>query len=183
MPIVILEEIGLGRNWFSRNNSINYRITAYKSYSRINRIFFGKLFDIIYDFVVELLKKVFRTLLKVIRKEKIFKIARISNFDINEEKKFMIKVYNIQCPCCGYFTILYDDEIIVDICEVCGWQYDITGQEYSNIAIGPNHVSLNEAKENYKIYRVSDKNFLDRNWLREPLFKELPENNKERKVD
>lgn len=89
-----------------------------------------------------------------------------------------MKNYNIQCPCCGYYTIEYDNEIIIDICEICGWQYDITSQKYPNIVIGPNHVSLNEARENYKLYKVSDKNFLEKDWLREPLPEELPENNK-----
>ena len=27
-----------------------------------------------------------------------------------------------KCPCCGYFTIDSDDEVIVDGCEVCFWQ-------------------------------------------------------------
>lgn len=56
----------------------------------------------------------------------------------------------LQCPCCGYYTIDNDD-IIVDICEVCYWQYDVVAQENPSIAIGPNHgVSLNQARENYK---------------------------------
>lgn len=56
----------------------------------------------------------------------------------------------LQCPCCGYYTIDNDD-IVVDICEVCYWQYDVVAQENPNIAIGPNHgVSLNQARENFK---------------------------------
>ena len=29
------------------------------------------------------------------------------------------------CPCCGYYTVESDDEVIVDICDVCFWQYDV----------------------------------------------------------
>ena len=90
----------------------------------------------------------------------------------------MIRDYKIICPCCGYYTIESNDEVIVEICEVCGWQYDITGQENSDRAIGPNHVSLDEAKKNYKLFQVSDKRFLNKGWLRKPLEEELPENNR-----
>ena len=48
----------------------------------------------------------------------------------------------IQCPCCGYFTIESHDEVIVDVCEVCGWQYDLVTQKYPDRIIGPNHISL-----------------------------------------
>lgn len=57
----------------------------------------------------------------------------------------------IKCPCCGYRTIDNDLEIIVDICEVCYWQYDVVAQENPDREIGPNHgVSLNQARDNYK---------------------------------
>lgn len=34
------------------------------------------------------------------------------------------------CPCCGYFTVESDDEIIIDICDVCFWQYDFVAHNY-----------------------------------------------------
>jgi len=40
---------------------------------------------------------------------------------------------------------------------------------------GPNKVSLNQASENYILFKVSDKRFVDK--VRKPLFEELPENN------
>ena len=84
----------------------------------------------------------------------------------------------IKCPCCGNYTIDDSDEVIVDICSVCFWQYEQGAMARPDDAIGPNKASLNEAKENYKKYKVSDTRFLGRNLVREPLPEELPENNK-----
>lgn len=47
----------------------------------------------------------------------------------------------IKCPCCGYFTIENNDEIIVEICEVCFWQYDLVAHKNSTKIIGPNNQS------------------------------------------
>lgn len=55
-----------------------------------------------------------------------------------------------RCPCCGYLTIDDSYEVITDICAVCFWQYDVVSQDYPDISIGPNKVSLNMARENYK---------------------------------
>lgn len=81
------------------------------------------------------------------------------------------------CPCCGYFTVESDDEVevIVDICEVCFWQYDKVGQNHPDISIGPNHVSLNDAKKNYRNYGACEHRVI--NFVRMPLSEELPENN------
>lgn len=82
----------------------------------------------------------------------------------------------MQCPCCGYFTICTLDEVIVEICNVCFWQYDLVAQMYPYKAIGPNHgVSLNEARENYKEFGACDLNM--KQYVRGPLPEELPENN------
>ena len=57
----------------------------------------------------------------------------------------------IQCPCCGYYTIEDDGtEIIVDICDVCYWQYDWVAHKYPNNSIGPNRVALEQARINFK---------------------------------
>lgn len=77
----------------------------------------------------------------------------------------------IQCPCCGYYTIEdYGEEILVDICPVCFWQYDWVAQKYPDRCIGPNHVSLNEARKNYQLYGVSEIQF--KNCVRPPLLSE-----------
>ncbi|WP_336774108.1 CPCC family cysteine-rich protein [Paenibacillus sp. MMO-58] len=82
---------------------------------------------------------------------------------------------NIQCPCCGYFTICSDDEVIVDICEVCFWQYDLIAHERPHISIGANKLSLDEAIRNYKKHGVCK--LKKKHLVREPLAEELTENN------
>ncbi|TCM97906.1 cysteine-rich CPCC protein [Paenibacillus sp. BK033] len=82
---------------------------------------------------------------------------------------------NIQCPCCGYFTIRSDDEVIVEICDVCFWQYDLIAHERPHISIGANKLSLNEAVKNYKRHGVCK--VKKKHLVREPIEEELPENN------
>ena len=84
---------------------------------------------------------------------------------------------NVQCPCCGNYTICYDPEmeIIVDICEVCFWQYDWVSHAKPTISIGPNKVSLNQAKKNYKKFGACEERHIGN--VRLPLPEELPENN------
>ena len=80
----------------------------------------------------------------------------------------------LPCPCCGNYTII-DDDLIVDICPVCFWQYDIVAQENPDRIIGPNHVSLNTAKENYKKYGAMSFDY--QKYVRAPFLEELPQNN------
>lgn len=82
----------------------------------------------------------------------------------------------IQCPCCGYYTIDGTDEVIVDICPVCYWQYDEVGHDHPDIAVGgPNkQISLNQARENYKKFGASRKDI--KLFVREPLEEEKFDN-------
>jgi len=80
------------------------------------------------------------------------------------------------CPCCGYFTIESDDEVIVDICEVCFWQYDVVAHNKPETVQGANNVTLNDARENFKLFGACEESFIDK--VRKPRLKELPENNK-----
>jgi len=77
-----------------------------------------------------------------------------------------------KCSCCGYYTLIekYDD-----ICPVCRWQEDIVQKEDLDFKGGANEVSLNQARDNYKLFEVSDEKFAGR--ARKPLSKELVENN------
>ena len=77
-----------------------------------------------------------------------------------------------KCPCCGFYTLREDSD---DICRVCAWQDDMIQKEDPDYIGGPNKVSLNQASENYILFKVSDKRFVDK--VRKPLFEELPENN------
>ncbi|AEY65574.1 CPCC family cysteine-rich protein [Clostridium sp. BNL1100] len=83
----------------------------------------------------------------------------------------------IKCPCCGYYTIESEDEVIADICGVCFWQYDWIAQKYPDKIIGPNKISLNEATKNYKQHNISDLRFKNEKYTRNPLPEELPQNN------
>lgn len=79
-----------------------------------------------------------------------------------------------QCPCCGYYTIDNKNEVITDICDVCFWEYDEVAQKFPDKRIGPNKISLNEAKDNYKRYGASKKEYAEKNLVRQPLEDEIP---------
>jgi hypothetical protein len=67
-----------------------------------------------------------------------------------------------RCPCCYYYTIDSDDEIIVDICPVCFWQYDEVAQDKPDTMLGANTVTLNQARKNFKLFGASEKRFIGR---------------------
>ena len=54
-----------------------------------------------------------------------------------------------QCPCCGYYT-LDDEPGHFDICPVCYWEADNIQSFDPNYVGGPNGISLNKARENFK---------------------------------
>ena len=70
----------------------------------------------------------------------------------------------IRCPCCGYLTMKYinaNDGFCVDICPVCFWQFDNISNSDPDRSRGPNSVSLNQAKENYKKMGAKEERLLD----------------------
>ena len=75
----------------------------------------------------------------------------------------------IMCPCCRNYTIESDDEVIVDICEVCFWQYDLAAQKQPDVNIGANGLSLNEARKNYKQYGACKKEFSEKGLVKNHL--------------
>lgn len=76
-----------------------------------------------------------------------------------------------RCPCCGYLTIDDCCAVITDVCEVCFWQYDEGAQDKPDKIIGPNKVSLNTAKNNYKLLGAIEERFI--NMVRMPYEDEL----------
>lgn len=82
---------------------------------------------------------------------------------------------NKQCPCCGYFTVDSDDEVIVDICPVCYWQYDEVAHAKPDTMKGANHVTLNEAQRNFIMFKACEEIFIEK--VRDPIADELPDNN------
>ena len=83
----------------------------------------------------------------------------------------------INCPCCGNYTIESNDKVIVEICEVCFWQYDLVSHNKPDINIGANGISLNEARNSYKKYGACKKEFANKRMVRKPYHEELPQNN------
>lgn len=68
-----------------------------------------------------------------------------------------------KCPCCGYYTIEGD---FYDICPVCFWEDDPIQRDNIDYTGGANDVPLREARENYKIFKSSDKR--SKKLVREP---------------
>ena len=65
-----------------------------------------------------------------------------------------------QCPCCGYYTLDYGPGRF-DICQVCYWEDDLIQSDDPSYWGGANTISLNEAREDYKIFGASEECFLD----------------------
>lgn len=76
-----------------------------------------------------------------------------------------------RCRCCNYKTLEEEPNDTYEICPVCYWEDD--GLQYNNPDYegGANHVSLNQAKENFKKYGVSDLEYKD--YVRPPLEDEV----------
>ena len=63
---------------------------------------------------------------------------------------------NFRCPCCNFKTLKEKPTGTFQVCPICYWEDDdvqFYNQDYEN---GANMVSLNQAKENFKKYKVSD---------------------------
>ena len=96
-----------------------------------------------------------------------------------EKYMYMYKYKKFKCPCCGnyYDTPDFGDDVDVigEICPICFWHHDPIGEEYASTPIGPNKVSLMDARKNYQEFKASEKRFITS--VRAPLVAELPENN------
>jgi hypothetical protein len=69
------------------------------------------------------------------------------------------------------------DEVIVDICHVCFWQYDEVMHDKPDIGGGANPISLNEARRNFASIGVCEAKYANK--VRPPLPEEVPENNRQ----
>ena len=78
----------------------------------------------------------------------------------------------IKCPCCEYYTVEDDgSEPLIYICPVCFWQYDWIAQKYPDKIIGPNRVSLIDARVNFKKIGASEESMMK--YTRKPLLEEM----------
>ena len=59
-----------------------------------------------------------------------------------------------QCPCCDYFTLDQRGEHL--ICPVCFWEDDGLDVDQLDQRSGPNHISLREARENFRSFGACD---------------------------
>ncbi len=75
------------------------------------------------------------------------------------------------CPCCGYLTMGEEPPGTFEICHVCFWEDDNVQFEDPNYAGGANSVSLNQARENFKLFGAVSKEFV--NQVRKPLPQEI----------
>ena len=56
-----------------------------------------------------------------------------------------------QCPCCNFYSISLGEDGHYDICNVCFWE---------NGGNGPNHMTLEDAKQNFKTFGAMSKSAL-----------------------
>jgi hypothetical protein len=73
-----------------------------------------------------------------------------------------------KCACCNFTTM--NEKVISDICPVCFWQKDFYQEEHIDDSGGPNLVSLQEAKENFKKFGAIEERFKE--FVRHPLEEE-----------
>lgn len=69
------------------------------------------------------------------------------------------------CPVCGYLTRENASFGTFEICPICGWEDDNVQYDHPDSESGANRVSLNQAKQNYRLHRVSDLRKMDRGRL------------------
>ncbi|MEY2517653.1 MAG: hypothetical protein QOJ89_5011 [bacterium] len=60
------------------------------------------------------------------------------------------------CPCCGYLTLEAPAGGTYDICAVCFWEDDGVQLNDPDHEGGANDVSLNQARENFRVHGVSE---------------------------
>jgi len=79
----------------------------------------------------------------------------------------------IPCPCCGNYTFEGSlEDCAWEICDVCFWEFEPSVKNPEDLS-GANHMSLGEARENYRKFGACDVSSIDS--VRPPHFDELPE--------
>lgn len=76
------------------------------------------------------------------------------------------------CPCCGFVTLPEPSPGSLEICHVCLWQDDMVGFNDPRSAVGPNAVSLDEARLNYREFGACERRFIKS--VRPPSPDEIP---------
>lgn len=76
------------------------------------------------------------------------------------------------CPCCGFLTFEERPPGTYDICPVCFWEDDFVQFKDPTSCCGANGVSLEEARENFERFGVSEERF--KHLVRLPTPDEIP---------
>lgn len=76
------------------------------------------------------------------------------------------------CPCCGFLTLPEPPPGTFYICPVCRWEDDNIQFRDIDYDGGANHVSLRQARENYRVLGASEQRLL--RYVRPPLPEERP---------
>jgi hypothetical protein len=75
------------------------------------------------------------------------------------------------CYCCGYLTLPEPGGGSYEVCEVCFWQDDWVDNQDADV-LGPNKVTLTEARQNFRVIGASEARDLP--FVRPPLPDEVP---------
>ena len=73
----------------------------------------------------------------------------------SKRPRFRLVLPKYRCPCCGYYTLSERAGGTFEICPVCYWEDDRIQLEHPDLAGGANSVSLQEARENFRLFGVS----------------------------
>ena len=69
--------------------------------------------------------------------------------------------HKYKCPCCSSRSLDSKNSLDYEICSICFWENDPIQNDDPEYAGGANSVSLNQAKQNFQKYGVSQKKFLE----------------------
>lgn len=75
-----------------------------------------------------------------------------------------------KCPCCGFYTFDERPHGNYDICPICYWEDDPIQLEDETYEGGANHVSLQQARENFAKFGACEKEMIK--FVRSPLDEE-----------
>lgn len=76
------------------------------------------------------------------------------------------------CPCCGFLTLGEQPPGTYVICPVCSWEDDLVQGRDPFYEGGANGTSLNQAKENYRLFGARSRSDLQQ--VRPPRPEEIP---------
>ena len=89
----------------------------------------------------------------------------------SKHARFRLVLPKYKCPCCGYYTLSEKAGGTFEICPVCFWEDDRIQLEHPDLAGGANGISLNEARDQFRLCGASREDL--RPYVRAPKKSEL----------